>query len=164
MPGLSADSSSSRVTSLLEEDYPSLEDLYREFHSHPELSGQEKWTSGRLAIELETAGCTVTQGIGGFGVVALMQNGVGPVLMLRADMDALPIREETGLPYASTIKMNDSQGRTVDVMHACGHDLHMTALVGAARVLGALKDRWKGTLILIRATIRRDGLRGSQDD
>lgn len=149
MPGLSGDSSSSRITGLLRKEFPSLGDLYREFHSHPELSGQEEWTSRRLAIELETVGCTVTQGIGGFGMVALMRNGVGPVLMLRADMDALPVREETGLPYASTIKMIDSQGRTVDVMHACGHDLHMTALVGAARVLGALMDRWKGTLILI---------------
>jgi len=149
MPGLSEDFHSPRIINFLENEYPSLEHLYREFHSHPELSGQEEWTSGRLASELEAAGYTVTKGIGGFGVVAVMLNGEGPVLMLRADMDALPVREETGLPYTSTIKMNDNQGRTVDVMHACGHDLHMTALVGAARVMRAIRNMWKGTLVLI---------------
>lgn len=139
----------SAIDRLLGAERSSLEDLYREFHAHPELSGQEEWTSRRLASALEAAGCTVSRGIGGFGVVGLMQNGQGPVIMLRADMDALPVREETGLPYASTITMDDPQGRTVAVMHACGHDLHMTALVGAARVLGSLKDRWNGTLVLI---------------
>jgi hippurate hydrolase len=143
------DPSLSAIDRLLGAERSSLEDLYREFHAHPELSGQEEWTSRRLASALESAGCTVTRGIGGFGVVGLMQNGQGPVIMLRADMDALPVREETGLPYASTITMDDPQGRTVAVMHACGHDLHMTALVGAARVLGALTDRWNGTLVLL---------------
>lgn len=139
----------SRIEGLLEADRSSLEDLYCEFHAHPELSGQEIWTSGHLASALESAGCTVTRRIGGCGVVGIIRNGQGPVIMLRADMDALPVREETGLPYASSCTMKDSRGRTVDVMHACGHDLHMTALVGAARVLGALKDRWNGTLILV---------------
>ena len=143
------DTSLSAIDRLLGAERSSLEDLYREFHANPELSGQEEWTSRRLASALEAAGCTVSRGIGGFGVVGLMQNGQGPVIMLRADMDALPVREETGLPYASTITMDDPQGRTVAVMHACGHDLHMTALVGAARVLGSLKDRWNGTLVLI---------------
>lgn len=143
------DPSLSVIDRLLGAERSSLEDLYREFHAHPELSGQEEWTSRRLASALESAGCTVTRGIGGFGVVGLMQNGQGPVIMLRADMDALPVREETGLPYESTITMDDPQGRTVAVMHACGHDLHMTALVGAARVLGSLRDSWNGTLVLI---------------
>lgn len=129
--------------------FPSLEKLYREFHAHPELSGQEEWTSGRLAGELEDAGYTVTRGVGGHGVVALLENGPGPQVMLRADMDALPVREETGLSYQSRRKAIDPKGREVDVMHACGHDLHMTALLGAARTFSALKRHWTGTLMLI---------------
>jgi len=148
MPG-SAPDPAALVSGILDREYPSLELLYRDFHSHPELSGQEQLTSGRLAEELHDAGYTVTRGVGGTGVVAILHNGEGPVLMIRADMDALPVREETGLPYQSLVQMLDVRGREVDVMHACGHDLHMTALVGAARTLATLTPYWRGTLMLI---------------
>jgi hippurate hydrolase len=134
---------------VIEAVFPSLEKLYRDLHAHPELSGQEEWTSGRLAGELEDAGYTVTRGIGGHGLVALLENGQGPLIMIRADMDALPVREETGLSYQSRIKATDPKGREVEVMHACGHDLHMTALLGAARTFSALRRHWTGTLMLI---------------
>lgn len=138
-----------QASELIEREYPSLEQLYRDFHSRPELSGQEQWTSERLSRELRKSGYDVTAGIGGTGVAARLRNGEGPVLMIRADMDALPVREETGLPWQSRVRMQDSRGREVDVMHACGHDLHMTALVGAARALAALTSSWQGTLLLI---------------
>jgi amidohydrolase len=134
---------------IIDTAYPSLERLYKEFHAHPELSGLEEWTACRLERELEAAGCRVTGGIGGHGIVALLENGPGPVIMVRADMDALPVQEETGLPYASTAVMTDPAGRQVPVMHACGHDLHMTALAGAARTLAALKSHWRGTVMFI---------------
>jgi len=137
------------ASGILDREYPSLELLYQDLHSHPELSGQEQWTSGRLAQELGDAGYTVTRGVGGTGVVALLHNGEGPVLMIRADMDGLPVREETGLPYQSRVRMRDARGIEADVMHACGHDLHMTALVGAARTLATLLPSWRGTLMLI---------------
>jgi amidohydrolase len=129
--------------------YPSLENLYTELHANPELSGQEKLTAAKLAGELEKAGCTVTRNVGGHGVVGILLNGDGPMVMLRADMDALPIVEETGLPYQSSARAVDSDGREVGVMHACGHDLHMASLVGAARVFSSLKSRWSGTLMFI---------------
>jgi amidohydrolase len=134
---------------LIDDAYPSLEEFYKELHSHPELSGQEIRTAGRLAEVLEKAGYVVTREVGGHGVVAMLSNGQGPMIMFRADMDALPIREETGLPYQSSARAKDAMGRDVDVMHACGHDLHMTALVGAARILSSLRDHWSGTLMLI---------------
>jgi hippurate hydrolase len=135
--------------SFIDTEFPSLIELYRDFHSHPELSGQEEWTSGRLAGELEEAGYTVTRRVGGHGVVAILPNGPGPLVMLRADMDALPVREETGLSYQSRARATDTKGREVEVMHACGHDLHMTALIGAARAFSALRENWSGTLMLI---------------
>ena len=137
------------ILSTIDAEYPSLLDLYRDLHAHPELSGQEAWTAERLAGELEQAGCRVTRDVGGHGVVAIFANGEGPALLVRADMDGLPVREETGLPYQSRVRMQDSRGREVDVMHACGHDIHMTALVGAARVLTRLRDRWSGTLVMV---------------
>jgi len=133
---------------LIERDFPFLIGLYQELHAHPELSGQEEWTSARLASELGAAGFSVSRGIGGYGVVAVLTRGDGPVLMIRADMDGLPVREETGLPYQSRARSRDSFGREVDVMHACGHDLHMAALVGAARALGG-RDDWAGTLVVV---------------
>jgi len=133
----------------IDTEYPSLERLYQEFHAHPELSGLEEWTAGKLGKELQAAGCVVTRGVGGHGLVAMLENGPGPVIMVRADMDALPVREETGLPYASTVRMTDTAGREVAVMHACGHDLHMTTLAGTARTFAALKDSWRGTLMFI---------------
>src|ERR1035441_8675221 len=128
---------------------PSLFELYKHLHSHPELSFQEAQSAARVADELRKAGCEVTAGVGKGGVVGLLRNGAGPTLLLRADMDALPVKELTGLPYASTVMGKDPQGKDVPVMHACGHDIHMTWLVGAARVLGQIKDQWQGTLVFI---------------
>jgi amidohydrolase len=131
-------------------DYPSLDALYRHFHSNPELSLMEEKTSARLAAELRAAGpYDVTERFGGFGVVAVMKNGPGPTLLIRSDMDALPVLEETGKSYASMVRTKNLSGQDVAVMHACGHDVHMTCLVGAARRLAALKDRWSGTLVLV---------------
>jgi amidohydrolase len=131
-----------------ERDYPSLLQLYQELHAHPELSGQEEWTSERLASELAAAGFTVTRGVGGHGIVGILNRGKEPVLMIRADMDGLPVREETDLPFQSRVRARDSYGREVDVMHACGHDLHMAAFIGAARALEG-RDDWSGTLVMI---------------
>jgi amidohydrolase len=123
--------------------------LYEYLHANPELSFKERVTSSRIARELGDAGFSVTRTIGGFGIVAIMQNGEGPTLMLRADMDALPVAEQTGLSYSSHAQVTLKDGTTVPVMHACGHDIHMTVLVGAARTLAARKDLWRGTLMLI---------------
>jgi hippurate hydrolase len=130
-----------------EGEYAFLLRLYQELHAHPELSGQEEWTSARLAAELGTAGFSVTRGVGGHGIVGILTRGEGPVLMIRADMDGLPVREETDLAYQSRAKAIDSYGREVDVMHACGHDLHMAAFIGAARALAGRRD-WSGTLVM----------------
>jgi hippurate hydrolase len=132
-----------------QDDYAYLEKLYRHLHANPELSFAEEKTAARMAKELRLAGFKVTMKVGGHGVVGVLENGAGPVVMLRADMDALPVPEQTGLPYASKVKAVDDLGNTVPVMHACGHDVHMTVLTGAARRLAATKDRWRGTLILI---------------
>jgi hippurate hydrolase len=128
---------------------PSLFELYKHLHSHPELSFQETQSAARVAEELRKAGCEVTTGVGKNGVVGVLRNGDGPTVLLRADMDALPVKEQTGLPYASTVTAKDAQGNEVPVMHACGHDIHMTWLVGAARVLAQRKDQWQGTVVFI---------------
>jgi hippurate hydrolase len=132
-----------RIQSLL----PDLEGIYTDIHAHPELSMQEIRTAGIAADRLRSAGYEVTDAIGQTGVVGLLRNGEGPTIMLRADMDALPVREQTGLPYASTQTATDSAGKTVPVMHACGHDLHVTWLIGAATLLAQTRDAWKGTLM-----------------
>src|SRR5690606_2458623 len=121
-------------------EYASLEALYHHLHSNPELSNQEEQTAARMAAELKAVGCDVTQNVGGHGVVGVLRNGKGPVIMLRADMDGLPIVEETGLAYASKVKTADKYGRVVGVMHACGHDVNMTCLVGVARLMSQMKD------------------------
>jgi len=126
-----------------------LMELYRHLHRNPELSFQEKATAARLAQEFRRAGLKVTEGVGGYGVVGILPNGPGPVVLLRADMDALPVTEDTGLPYASRVKASDQSGREVGVMHACGHDVHMTVLVGAIRELASRKAAWSGTLVCI---------------
>lgn len=128
---------------------PELEELYKDIHRHPELSMQEKRTAGLAASYLEKYGWDVTTGIGGTGVVGLLRNGDGPIVMLRADMDALPITEATGLPYASTVRTQDEEGREVGVSHTCGHDFHVTWLMGAARLLAEHKERWRGTLMAV---------------
>ena len=147
--GQSPASTQELVRSHLAQEYPSLLELYKHLHSHPELSFQEVQSAARVADELRKAGCEVTPGVGKHGVVGVMRNGAGPTVLLRADMDALPVKELTGLPYASTVTAKDAQGKEVPVMHACGHDIHMTWLVGTARVLGQVKDQWSGTLVFI---------------
>ena len=131
----------------IQELLPELERVYTDIHAHPELSMQETRTAQVAADRLRRAGYDVTEAVGNTGVVGLLRNGDGPTVMLRADMDALPVREQTGLPYASTQTATDSGGKTVPVMHACGHDMHVTWLIGAATVLAATRDAWKGTLM-----------------
>jgi amidohydrolase len=123
--------------------------LYRHFHTHPELSFQEEKTAARLAEELTKLGVEVTTKIGRHGVVGIIKNGAGPTVMIRSDLDALPVTEATGLPYASKVVVKDKNGNDVGVMHACGHDIHITCLVGVARYLTANKDAWRGTVMLI---------------
>jgi hippurate hydrolase len=126
-----------------------LVDLYKELHQNPELSLMEERSAARMAKELRAVGFEVTEKVGGTGVVGVLKNGDGPIVLVRADMDALPIVERTGLPYASKVITRDRTGREVGVMHACGHDIHMTCFVGTARVLTALKDKWSGTLVFV---------------
>src|SRR3954470_10983668 len=126
-----------------------LEGLYRDVHAHPELSMQEHRTAKKAAEHLEAAGYDVTTGIGGTGVVGVLSNGDGPTVMLRADMDALPVREATGLPYASTATATDPDGTEVPVMHACGHDMHVAWLAGATALLAAARDAWHGTVLAV---------------
>ena len=133
----------------IRQDMPSLLEIYRDLHAHPELSLQETRSAARMADEARRLGFTVTNGVGGTGVVAVMENGPGPVLMLRADMDALPVEEQTGLPYSSQVRATSLAGGESGVMHACGHDTHMTAWMGTARRLVELRDRWSGTLVMI---------------
>lgn len=137
------------IAAQLDPRYPALFELYKHLHANPELSLCEARTSARVAEELKRAGYEVTPNVGGHGVVAVMKNGNGPTVLVRADMDALPVKEQTGLPYASTVTAKDPAGNEVPVMHACGHDVHMTCLIGTAQVLAQLKDRWQGTLVLI---------------
>jgi amidohydrolase len=126
---------------------PELERVYTDIHAHPELSMQETRTARVAADRLREVGYDVADGIGQTGVVGLLRNGQGPTVMLRADMDALPVQEQTGLPYASTQTATDSTGKTVPVMHACGHDMHVAWLLGAATLLTETRDGWKGTVM-----------------
>src|SRR5215468_2322147 len=128
---------------------PRLEALYKDVHSHPELSMQETRTAGLAADWLRAAGYEVTAGVGKTGVVGLLRNGTGPTVMLRADMDALPVEEATALPYASKVRATDRDGKTVPVMHACGHDMHVAWLVGATTLLAQARDTWRGTLMAV---------------
>jgi amidohydrolase len=137
------------IKAIIDKAYPDIEKLYLHVHTHPELSFQEEQTAKRLADELRALGYEVTEHVGVHGVVAVLKNGPGKTLMIRSDLDALPVKEETGAAYASTVTATDRAGRTVPVMHACGHDVHITCLVGTARAMAAMKDRWSGTLVLI---------------
>jgi amidohydrolase len=123
--------------------------FYKDLHAHPELSLREERSSGRIAERLEKAGYAVTRGVGGHGVVGVLINGRGPTVLVRGDMDALPIVEETGLDYKSDVTQTGSDGRSVGVMHACGHDVHQTCLVGTAALLAEMRDHWRGTLVII---------------
>jgi len=127
----------------------SLADLFVWFHSHPELSFREYETAARLAEELRAAGVEVTEGVGGTGVVGMLRNGDGPLVMVRADMDGLPIQEDTGLAYSSTVTQVDITGIEQPVMHACGHDVHVTSMVGTAKRLVAMRESWSGTVMFV---------------
>lgn len=144
------------TTSAFAQDIPNLVEIYKDLHAHPELSHQESRTSALLATELRKAGYTVTEHVGkypdgsqAYGVVAILENGPGPRLLIRTDLDALPIVEETGLTYASHVRAKNPAGQDVGVMHACGHDIHITTMIGTARSLAAQKSQWHGTLMLI---------------
>ena len=143
--------------SLADAELPSLLVMYKDIHTHPELSGQEERTAALVAKELRAAGCEVTEHLGkyensklkAYGVVGVMKNGDGPTVLVRTDMDALPVEEETGLPYASKIVAKNDEGKDVHVMHACGHDVHVAAFIGTARALAKLKDHWHGTIVFV---------------
>src|SRR3989442_1646119 len=145
------------LDALIDRELPQLVSTYKMLHAAPELSHYEVKTSAFFAAQLRALGYTVTEGVGkydnplwkGHGVVAVMKNGDGPTVLVRTDLDALPVEEKTGLPYASTVKTKNDAGQDVSVMHACGHDVHITNMLGTAKMLSALKDQWHGTLILI---------------
>ena len=140
-------------------DYPALDALYKDLHAHPELSLMEERSAGLVAKELRAAGLAVTERFGGgFGVVGIFKNGAGPTVLIRTDLDGLPVAEETGLPYASKVRTKNLAGQEVSTMHACGHDIHMTCFIGAARTLAALKDRWSGTLVFVGQPAEETGV------
>lgn len=159
-------SSSGTVLSGLPGLLPALEVLYTDLHAHPELSLQESRTASLAAERLRAAGYEVTTGVGKTGVVGLLRNGDGPTVMLRADMDALPVQELTGLPYASQVTATDRDGSTVPVMHACGHDMHVTWLTGVATLLAQARDAWRGTVMAVfqPAEETAEGARAMIDD
>lgn len=137
------------IASVVDKELPSLVALYKDLHAKPELSLHEEQTAARIAAELRQAGLEVTEKVGGHGVVGVIKNGAGPVILVRTDLDALPVKEQTGLPYASTQMTKDDLGRDVPVMHACGHDIHMSCFVGTARALMQLRKEWAGTVVMI---------------
>ena len=144
-----ADAAGPPVLSGLDALYPSLDALYQDLHRNPELSNHEENTAAKMAARLREVGFEVTEHVGGHGVVAVLRNGEGPTVLIRTDMDALPVQEQTGLPYASTVKVKNEAGETVPVMHACGHDIHMASWIGAATMLSRAKERWHGTLVFV---------------
>lgn len=147
---LAVNAAANELASAVQKDYQAhLDSLFKHFHRSPELSLMEHKTAKRLAKELRSAGFKVSEKIGGTGIVAILENGDGPLVMMRADMDGLPVEEKSGLDYASRAKQTDWEGNDVFVMHACGHDVHITSLVGTARYMAAHKDRWSGKLMLI---------------
>ena len=142
---------------LADAELPSLLAIYKDIHSHPELSAQEERTAALVAKELRAAGCEVTEHLGkyennklkAYGVVGVMKNGDGPTVLVRTDMDALPVEEDTGLPYASKVVAKNDEGKDVQVMHACGHDAHIAIFIGTARAVAKLKDQWHGTIVFV---------------
>jgi len=143
--------------SMADAELPSLLAIYKDLHTHPELSMHEERSAGTVAKELKLAGCEVTEHVGKydkpgptcFGVIGVMKNGAGPTVLVRTDLDALPVHEETGVPYASTVTTKSDDGKDVPVMHACGHDIHMSTLIGTARALAKSKEKWHGTIIFV---------------
>ena len=150
------------IQNIINDDQAYLEELYKYLHANPELSSHEQSTARRIAEELRDLGIDVTEHVGGYGVVGVFENGPGPVVMVRSDMDALPIREQTGAPFASTRTAVLDNGEETYVMHACGHDLHMTVMVGTARALTKLSDRWNGTVVFIGQPAEETGT-GARD-
>lgn len=148
-PLVSAQSVRELVERTVAAEYASIEQIYRDLHANPELSFMETRTAGIVAHELRALGFDVTEKVGNTGVVAVLKNGAGPTLLIRADMDALPVKEDTGLPYASTAIVQDMAGNTHPAMHACAHDAHIAGLIGTARTLVAAKQFWSGTLVMI---------------
>ncbi len=151
--------------SLADAELPSLLGIYKDIHTHPELSGHEERTSAIIAKELRAAGCQVTEHLGkyeksdlkGYGVVGVMKNGDGPTVLVRTDMDALPVEEQTGLPYASKVVAKNDEGKDVHVMHACGHDAHISMFIGVVRALAKLKDQWHGTILFVAQPAEETG-------
>ncbi len=161
-----AEARDARIVTWVAANLDPLLELYRHFHSHPELSLHERQTAARLAEELRSAGAAVEVGIGGHGVVALIRNGDGPTVMIRTDLDALPVTEQTELAYASKVRVTNDAGAEVGVMHACGHDVHITNLIGVARCLAELRGQWSGTVMFIGqpAEERGAGAKAMLDD
>jgi hippurate hydrolase len=162
------------LDSMIDRDLPSLVATYKMLHASPELSHHEEKTSAFVAKELRVLGYTVTERVGkysqpelvGYGVVGVLKNGEGPTVLVRTDLDALPVEEKTGLPYASKVRTKNDAGQDVGVMHACGHDIHITSMLGTAKMLVELKDRWRGTLVLIGQPAEEtiDGAKAMLDD
>lgn len=149
---------SQTIDKFIDTIYPPLDALYKHLHQNPELSLQEKETSARMAQELRTLGYEVTEGIGGYGVVGVFKNGAGPTLLIRTDMDALPMEEKTGLPYASTKKAIGNDGKETFVTHSCGHDIHMSVFVGTAKTMMEYRGSWRGTLLMVAQPAEENGL------
>jgi hippurate hydrolase len=149
LPLANAAHGASTITAEVDAVYAQTEALYFDLHRNPELSSHETQTAAKLAAGLRELGFEVTTGIGGTGVVGVLKNGNGPVVLLRTELDALPVEEKTGLPYASKVRAKDDSGVDVGVMHACGHDVHMSAWMGTARIMSGTRNRWHGTLVLM---------------
>lgn len=147
-----------QVQANIDQHYSALEKLYKQLHANPELSQKEEKTSLVMASELKNLGFEVTANIGGYGVAGVMKNGDGPTLLIRTDMDALPIEEETNLEYSSKVKSVNAAGAEVSVMHACGHDVHMTVFIGTARAMVENKNLWRGTLVMIAQPSEENGI------
>src|SRR5690606_21495187 len=147
-----------KVLGYIDEIYPELWELYRHLHQAPELSMQEEKTARLIADQLTTLGFEVQENMGAFNLAAVYRNGSGPVVLIRTDMDALPVRESTGLAYASSATGTNAAGDQVSVMHACGHDMHMTVFLGTARTMVEMRDRWQGTLIMVAQSAEETGM------
>ncbi len=152
------DEAGARVDEWVERELPGLIELYRHLHANPELSLEEEKTSALVAMTLRKAGFSVETGVGGYGVLGILRNGDGPTLLIRGDMDGLPVSEATGLSYASVVRTEDRAGVVVGVMHACGHDVHVTNLLGAARLLSEMREAWRGTLVILAQPAEELGL------
>ncbi|QHT67172.1 amidohydrolase [Rhodocytophaga rosea] len=137
------------IAAYTDQSYQALFDLYKDLHAHPEISFQEKNTAAKIAAQLKSLGFEVTENFGGYGIVGILKNGTGPCVMVRTDLDGLPVEEKTNAPYASKTRTKDETGKDVPTMHACGHDVHMTVFTGVAKTMVQFKNRWKGTLLMI---------------